>query len=566
MSDNGQRKAGGGSTGGSNHSNGRRPNGAAPKKKRTPAGKSPQRPPGKGKKGPQGALRGKSPTRPPGAAGKAAIPKGSGRGAPIPKGSGRPIPKGSGRGAPIAKGSNRGGRTREEAPPSSKSRTSSDDELSSDESSSSDEFDEEGLPPSSVASPSTSRGRSDHSRGGGNNSNRSNISGATIRDRARGATIRNNPAFRSEHSRGARSNHSSDEGGAIIPYEESDAFESFHGDIPDQDYAGDAYNGALVPMEQNNGEYYDDGYNRDKLRPPPKIKLAKEDSERGEFPNDKWYHKCLRHFRILSPHPQEDEVKKKLRYVIWTTLILDVLVAIVSIATFGDGVTSCCGTAVMAAGIPGVNWDLFMQVVTWIYLIGIFLEIHPVVREGPIPWNLLNPSFGFLISFAVFVDDSKGEAITIWIMEMASVILELVTFRMLKHLHNRKVQRLEELESDIANEKYSHGYRKTAFLRERRETRLVVSDSEKKLRYHFIGAAVNAALVSITLLLIIFVARGGGLCLVGGAGGGLDIFNSDQKSRCNKCGDVNDFSDRCIICNFEGTENVEPDQCYFPYF
>ncbi|KAL3938742.1 MAG: hypothetical protein SGBAC_006415 [Bacillariaceae sp.] len=556
--------------GGSTHSQTRRPNAAAPKQKRAPASKSPQRPKKTPtKKGAPGTIRAKSPARP-------SPSSNHGPRKPIAKGkpktrvaaNGNGIPKGSGRAIP--KGSNRSGGKKEQAPASVKSRSSSDDELSPDDESSDDEFDEEGLssgvPPAS--SHSAARGRSDHSRGG-NSSTRSNRSGATIRDRARGATIRNNPAFRSDHSRGTtRSNHSggsnnANDEGAIVPFGESEAFESFHGD--GQDYEDDAYNGAIVPVA-NNGQYDDETYDTRKLKPPPKIKMSKEDSERGEFPHDAWYQKCLRYFRILSPHPQEDDLRKQVRYLIWSTLVLDVLVAVVSIATFGDGVTSCCGTAVMAAGLPGIDWNIFMKVITWIYLIGIFLEIHPVVREGPIPWNLLNPSFGFLISFAVFVDDSKTEAISIWILELGSVILELITYRKLRNLHNRKLQRLEDLEAEIANEKYSLGYRKTAYLRERRETRLFVSGSEKNLRYHFGGSAVNAGLVSITLLLIIVVARGGGLCLVGGAGGGLDIFNSDQQSRCNKCGDVNGFGDRCIICKFPGTENEEPDQCYFPYF
>merc|ERR1712232_1067783 len=110
------------------------------------------------------------------------------------------------------------------------------------------------------------------------------------------------------------------------------------------------------------------------------------------------------------------------------------------------------------------------------------------------------------------------------------------------------------------------GYRKTAFLRERRETRLVVSESEKKLRYHFVGATISGVLVTITLLLIIFVARGGGMCLVGGEGNGagLDIFNPDQRSRCTQCGVENDWTSKCITCKNAGTQFEEPDQCYFP--
>lgn len=535
---------------------------AQPQKKRAPASKSPNRaatrPPhlhgGGGGAQPQAAAKKTSPTRPPSASN---VRKPAPR-AQSPK---RPPAGGtnSGRTAPIPKGSNR--------PPPPRSSDGNDD--SSEEAPEEDKFDHDGL--NKQTRNARSRPASNHSRGGNGQAK------SSIRDRLRtvSGSFRGKNS-KSDHSRGTThskasstggsSHHSNKnkDGGPIVPYDDGDGYDSFHNDDPN-DY-GDENNQQLAIVPAEDADYGAD-FEENKLRPPPKVKLAREDSDLGEFPDDKWWQKCLRHFRILSPHPQEDELKKQIRYLIWCTLILDVLVAIVSIATFGDGVTSCCGTAVMAAGIA-IDWDTFMKVVTWIYLVGIFLEIHPVVREGPIPWNLLNPAFGFLISFAVFVDDSKAEAISIWIMEFASVILELITFRKLKQIHQRKIKRLEELEEDIANEKYSHGYRKTAFLRERRETRLIVSESEKKLRYHFVGSTVAAALVSITLLLIIFVARGGGLCLVGGTGpgSGLDIFNPDQKSRCTLCGDENGWTDRCIKCKNPGTEYEEPDQCYFPYF
>jgi hypothetical protein len=153
----------------------------------------------------------------------------------------------------------------------------------------------------------------------------------------------------------------------------------------------------------------------------------------------------------------------------------------------------------------------------------------------------LNPVFGFLIGFAVFVDDSPGEAIIIWIMELGSVILEIVTYRKLRILHQQKRQSLEKLDDETVAEK-GRGYKKTVLLRERREARLVVAASRKKLHYHFVGSTVNSVFVVVTLIMIIFVARGGGLCLVGGEG--LDIFNGDQRARCWN----------------------EIDQCYYPYF
>jgi hypothetical protein len=338
--------------------------------------------------------------------------------------------------------------------------------------------------------------------------------------------------------------------GELVPYYPGDdasvgSFDSFH------DGDGD---GELIEYRGEGEDEGKDDYDAGKLRPPPSMKLKKEDPERGEFPHDKWWQKCLRHFRILSPHPHEEKLKREVRLLIWATLLLDALVAIVSIATFGGTVTECCGRAVMAS-IPGVDWNLFMNVISYIYLIGIFLEIHPTVREGPIPWNLLNPVFGFLIGFAVFVDDSPGEAIIIWIMELGSVILEIVTYRKLRILHQQKRQSLEKLDDETVAEK-GRGYKKTVLLRERREARLVVAASRKKLHYHFVGSTVNSVFVVVTLIMIIFVARGGGLCLVGGEG--LDIFNGDQRARCWMC----TGEDKCENC----TDSNEIDQCYYPYF
>lgn len=382
-------------------------------------------------------------------------------------------------------------------------------------------------------------------RGGRTSAISTDIRPHSSRGRPRPASIRAGSRPSSSHHKRAGERSSHDKNGELVPYYPGNdgsegSEESFHD------------GGELIEFRGNDNNDVD--YDADKLRPPPKIKLQREDSETGEFPQDVWWQKCLRHFRILSPHPNEEKIKREVRLLIWSTLVLDVLVAVVSIATFGGTVTQCCDRAVMAS-IPGIDWNLFMNVISYIYLIGIFLEIHPVVREGPIPWNLLNPVFGFLISFAVFVDDSKGEAITIWIMEMGSVILEIVTYRRLRILHARKHERLDKLDDEVAVAK-GRGYKKTALLRERRETRIVVATSRKKLQYHFVGVTVNSVLTLVTLLMIIFVARGGGLCLVGGEG--LDIFSGDQRSRCFKCAG-NDICEEC-------TESGDIDQCYYPYF
>jgi len=292
------------------------------------------------------------------------------------------------------------------------------------------------------------------------------------------------------------------------------------------------------------------------------------------FPDDKWWQSCLRYFRVLPPHPNEGRTRRIVRRLIWATLIFDCLVAIVTIATYSGTVTMCCNQVTMAS-IPTIDWNTFIKVVSYIYLVGIFLEIHPVVREGPIPWNLLNPIFGSLLSFAVFVDDSKAEAIGIWILEITSVVLEGITYRKLKTLYQREERRLKKVDSFLKSDQSSSNqhrkggqYKKNAYLRERRILRIEHAQNKSKLRYHFVGVTVNFVLVGLTLLLMVLVARGRGMCLV--AGEGLDLFHPDQRSRCFECLDKSDgWNKRCEVCEDGPHEDVtlnDPIQCFYPYF
>jgi len=254
--------------------------------------------------------------------------------------------------------------------------------------------------------------------------------------------------------------------------------------------------------------------------------------------------------------------------LIWATLVFDAMVAIVTIATFSGTVTMCCNKVTMAS-VQTIDWNTLIQVVSYIYLVGIFLEIHPVVREGPIPWNLFNPIFGSLLSFAVFVDDSKVEAISIWLLEVSSVMLEAVTYFKLKKMYQREERRLEKLDSNLnKGDKKGGQYKENSYLRERRLLRLEHNENKSKLRYHFVGVSVNFVLVCLTLLLMILVARGGGMCLV--AGEGLDLFHPDQRSRCFECEDESDgWNKRCEICEPGPNDDQilnDPVQCFYPYF
>jgi hypothetical protein len=317
--------------------------------------------------------------------------------------------------------------------------------------------------------------------------------------------------------------------------------------------------------------------------PTPNQKTS--DYNKLHFPNDAFWQRCLRHFAVLPPVQNEGSTKRKVRIYIWGTLILDLIVGVVSISTFGDSVTMCCRKAIMASSVS-LNWNLLMKIISYLYMIGIILEIYPVVRAGPIPWNLLNPIFAFFLSLAVFVDDSKAEAISIWILESASVVLEFLTYINLKKLYKKEEQRIEKLSKNIRSERNClkdksdtekgkpKEFRKMALKRERRNLRIDHSFNAKKLQYHFVGVTVNFCLVCVTLLIIILVARGGGMCYVEGEG--LNLFNSDQRARCSMCAgdESNNWESKCQICkgpNDDASESGDPSeydpiQCYYPYF
>jgi hypothetical protein len=72
--------------------------------------------------------------------------------------------------------------------------------------------------------------------------------------------------------------------------------------------------------------------------------------------------RTLRYVRLMAPHPNEKPLKKKIRIITWTELVLDLLGAIVAITTYG-GVTMCCGEPMMnvAGNFP---WEKSITVVT----------------------------------------------------------------------------------------------------------------------------------------------------------------------------------------------------------
>eukprot|EP00934_Nitzschia_sp_Nitz4_P009160 Nitzschia sp. Nitz4//scaffold280_size24494//13248//14009//NITZ4_008393-RA/size24494-processed-gene-0.34-mRNA-1//-1//CDS//3329545594//9150//frame0 len=251
----------------------------------------------------------------------------------------------------------------------------------------------------------------------------------------------------------------------------------------------------------------------------------------------------------------------------------------VSITTY-DGVTSCCGEPIFSIALVDVNWTKAIRISTYIYLVIIFAEIVPVLRQG-VPFNLLNPVVGFAITFAMFFDDRIAEAVTMWIIEASAVALEFAVYRLQSKLYNERMSRVDELTQGLkevgveeprdcernaageSNGKTSsldgsaHELKKTRMLRERRVLRQEQQAERLTLRYHFFGNVVNFALVCISLILIIVIASSGGLCIIDGER--PVIFDMNQLGKCSACqGHIHNGV--CELCTRD-----EGPMCYYQY-
>jgi hypothetical protein len=317
-----------------------------------------------------------------------------------------------------------------------------------------------------------------------------------------------------------------------------------------------------------------------------------------EFEEEPRWKQILRYLRIMAPHPDEKPIKKKIRLLIWLSLILDFMTGLVSIANY-DQVTYCCGQPIL--NIAGdINWDLAIQVVIYLYMVIILLEIIPVLREG-FPFNLLNPFVGFLITFAMFFKDRIWQAVAMWIIEGSAVLCEFLVYRLKLKWHNQRQERLEKTEKDLvalrrerkrrrltgsthsldsassdlsfedksfhdesaggssedfARPKDVSQIRETRLLRERRLLRQAQSEHTKKLRYELGGVSFNIVLALISLIMIIAIARSGGLCIVDMKT--PNIFKGGQIDRCYKCKGT---EGSCQMCGDDGSSH-----CYYPYY
>jgi hypothetical protein len=281
------------------------------------------------------------------------------------------------------------------------------------------------------------------------------------------------------------------------------------------------------------------------------------------FPHDHQWQKILRYLHILPPVPDETPTNRKIRIYIWCSLILDLICAIVAIGTF-TVVTECCGIPIWSIGAK-LNWTKAMNVITYIYIIGILLEVIPVVRESGIPWNMLNPMFGFLLTLAVFFDDSRAEAVSMAVMESMAVFFDFLVYRLKRQKHLAKMSKIDEITEQLGtfihaakreqvDEEMENDHREIRLLRERRNLRQEVVDDQRHLNHHLVGVIINSILIVITLVLISTLASTGGMCVHSGKT--PNPFSQNPLELCSSCQGT---TGKCQIC----TEDTQ--QCYYPY-
>ena len=317
-----------------------------------------------------------------------------------------------------------------------------------------------------------------------------------------------------------------------------------------------------------------------------------------EFQDEPLWKQWLRYIRILAPHPDEKPIKRSIRRCTWLAMVLDLCSGLVSISSYTD-VTRCCGEPILSIA-GNINWHVAIKVTIYVYILMILAQVIPVLRHG-IPFNLVNPFVGFLITFAMFFGDSILVAVVMWIIEAVAVVAEYWVYRMKMKWHNQRQARLNRTEMDIKglkkerkrrrlaggsthsvdsvssdlsiDEKSFHDesngssaeqvrskdvsqIRETRLLRERRLLRQAQSEETRELRYHLTGVAFNIGLVLLSLLLIVMVGRSGGLCLVNMVP--PNIFKKTEMERCYNCKGT---SGSCQVCRADGTS-----QCYYPYY
>ena len=310
--------------------------------------------------------------------------------------------------------------------------------------------------------------------------------------------------------------------------------------------AGDFQAQETIDEEEGSSEYESDSVN----------------SEEEVIIPDPWYIALGRGLLLLEKKGEETTpIKRWLRFLTWLTFVCDATAAIVTLVQFSE-IQTCCGQPILNLGGINVNWGIIIRYATIFYLILILLEVYPVLRRG-FPFNIVNPIIGFLITFALFFDDSYVEALAMWCIETCAVLSEFAVYRVkirqvnmraveIKKLMPKTTKKKESWEDEDEYLKELHKARRRYYVL-KQEQRM----DQRLLQYLHVAVYMNIIMSSIVLMLILVIARNGGLCIAN-----FDYpnpFASNQLKTCFKCTDGP--TEQCEYCD----DFNEVYQCYFPY-
>lgn len=164
------------------------------------------------------------------------------------------------------------------------------------------------------------------------------------------------------------------------------------------------------------------------------------------FENDPKWKAALRYIYLLPPYKNEPKLKKKIRTFTWISMMLDFIAATVAVIQY-KGSTSCCGEPIWNI-IMDIDWDVLFRVVTYMYMCMILAEIVPVIKNG-IPFNIVNPGIGLIITFGMFFDDSIAEAVAMWVIEAMAIFFEFMVYRVNARVFFETSFKLKQVDEEI---------------------------------------------------------------------------------------------------------------------